>query len=282
MGQYFVNPDAKWNITQLGWSIIEPERSYITWEYKLAEETIIDSLSYLRLFKRQFQSQPEWEGEDIYFRESEGKVYKYDESLGQEGLIYDFSIQEVGDFVELSMGYPLAVTAIDSIEWLDGSKKRRITFLVADFDLDKQVYWVDGIGDIVNSIAPVNLYPIPADAAIDTLDCFYLTNEMMYQRPGVEDCYRYDIISSEPGVNLLKAEFKAFPNPVEGQLTITAINDKMISLFIYDTSGRLLYENNNLESTQEEIDASNFAGGVYFIKMITKKSGTQIRKVIKK
>ena len=129
-GQYFVNTEAKWNITTFSYSIITPDFYWVTWEYKLADETFIDSLSYLKLYKRQFVSQPEWVEEDVYFRESEGKVYRYDEASGEEDMIYDFNIEEVGELVELSVwGDPLLVTAIDSIEWLDGSKKRKITTL---------------------------------------------------------------------------------------------------------------------------------------------------------
>jgi hypothetical protein len=73
-------------------------------------------------------------------------------------------------------------------------------------------------------------------------------------------------------------EFSVFPNPSESMIRIEGNfgDDAMVSIF--DLSGKLIYQNNNTENL--EIDINSFPIGVYFLQ-IDNENKTLTKKFIK-
>ncbi|MBL7912623.1 MAG: glycoside hydrolase family 9 protein [Bacteroidia bacterium] len=73
-----------------------------------------------------------------------------------------------------------------------------------------------------------------------------------------------------------------YPQPAENKMTVKFYNsENNVDLFLYDVSGKqLLSRNEAVVNGLVEVDLSNIANGVYFLKVISKNK-TETRKVIK-
>ena len=72
--------------------------------------------------------------------------------------------------------------------------------------------------------------------------------------------------------------FKFYPNPTQGNLTIERLDNKSNYVYIYDESGRLVYETDISKDAITEINVSSLQNGVYFINT---EHSSQIQKLIK-
>lgn len=71
--------------------------------------------------------------------------------------------------------------------------------------------------------------------------------------------------------------FKIYPNPTNGRVSIKTEGTAMQQVQLYDMTGRLIYEVNNINTAEYGLELSDYTDGVYFIKV-----DGQIRKVIKR
>lgn len=76
-----------------------------------------------------------------------------------------------------------------------------------------------------------------------------------------------------------KANITVFPNPVQNNLTINSkININAVS--IYNSTGRLIYENFSFNNENNQLDLSEYQSGIYFLR-VTSGNFSQTLKVIK-
>ncbi len=71
-----------------------------------------------------------------------------------------------------------------------------------------------------------------------------------------------------------ETNFAIYPNPASDQLTIETKGDPISEILILDVVGKLLYSEENLNSTLKNIDITSFSEGIYFVNVnnrITKK-----------
>ncbi|MBA2613301.1 MAG: glycoside hydrolase family 9 protein [Bacteroidetes bacterium] len=73
-----------------------------------------------------------------------------------------------------------------------------------------------------------------------------------------------------------------YPQPAEDKMTIKFYNqENNVDLFLYDVSGKqLLSKNETISNGLVEVDLSNVARGIYFLKVVSKNK-TETRKVVK-
>jgi hypothetical protein len=78
----------------------------------------------------------------------------------------------------------------------------------------------------------------------------------------------YAIYYNVSGINNFNNDFKIYPNPTQGMITIES-NISFESISILNTIGNqlLLVENNNNDKGPTELDLSTFAKGIYFIQI---------------
>lgn len=74
----------------------------------------------------------------------------------------------------------------------------------------------------------------------------------------------------------------AFPNPSDGQVTVTAEGSLITAMQVFDHAGRLVYAEDNLHTELVEPDLKALADGVYTIVVTTLVSTERIPLVIKK
>ncbi|MFO0478056.1 MAG: T9SS type A sorting domain-containing protein, partial [Bacteroidota bacterium] len=75
-------------------------------------------------------------------------------------------------------------------------------------------------------------------------------------------------ITSVSTMEYIESKLFIYPNPAKNQITIsTAASLKNASVSIFDMTGRLVHEKNNLEGKSNVIDISNYDSGIYFFEI---------------
>lgn len=72
--------------------------------------------------------------------------------------------------------------------------------------------------------------------------------------------------------------FAIYPNPATDQLTIETQDENITSVLVVDVVGKVLYSEENLSSTNKNIDISTFSEGIYFVNI----NNSITKKIIKK
>jgi len=90
-----------------------------------------------------------------------------------------------------------------------------------------------------------------------------------------ENCEEFLTINE----NVIAKNIAIYPNPTSDFLNIKSEETNINSLKIYDTKGALLYENNN-NTSEININLSDFTAGIYFVK-INYPQGETTHKIIK-
>ena len=77
------------------------------------------------------------------------------------------------------------------------------------------------------------------------------------------------------GVNeFLESRFAIVPNPSSDLITVTSSEQNLKSIVIYDVTGKILYEDSQVNSEEKTIDIAEYGSGIYYLKInnsITKK-----------
>ena len=73
-----------------------------------------------------------------------------------------------------------------------------------------------------------------------------------------------------------------YPNPFENQITISYSLQELVSITVFDMSGKLIYKNKlSFEVGDRTIDVSNLKSGVYLVQLQSK-SNTSYSKIVKR
>ena len=96
---------------------------------------------------------------------------------------------------------------------------------------------------------------------------------------GLQQPYVIEKLNVEEKV---KTNISLFPNPTNGELTLTIENPKAANYTcdIFDANNRLL-ETINLSSTSNSISLSNYINGVYYVNLKENNAPKSIYKIIK-
>jgi hypothetical protein len=248
----------------------------ITYENKFEGTTIINDTLYHNLYSRiVLDESDDWKRE-YYLREESGKVWARSaiESFDYEYLLYDFTLDSVGQKFSINKPYvfELEVTGIDSIELLNG-EKRKIIFLRKNdgggFVTD--TYWIEGIG---SEDSPFYTYALDwerGDFADVKLQCYYQNDELIYQRDINESC-AYFTVATDDMVNKEDAIF-LFPNPCSSDVRLSISSNQLnlkfpLTVSIFSLKGDLvLYQ--KMENSSDLLQL--IPAGYYFVRIINQK-----------
>ncbi|MEA3444025.1 MAG: T9SS type A sorting domain-containing protein [Bacteroidota bacterium] len=112
-------------------------------------------------------------------------------------------------------------------------------------------------------------------SAFDTLNVYsqYLSNLFEGNSPIFNSIAK--LPSALPQINV-------YPNPTAGFITIDARNsDNEFTFYLFDIAGKLQRKGKIYKATSKQLDISNLAAGVYFLRL-SAKEGTKTFKIIKK
>jgi hypothetical protein len=205
------------------------------------------------------------------------KVY-YADYNGTENLLYDFSLQ-TGDIsgIDSSNGVydSIRVIAVDSV-LVSGSYNRRF-ILKSDRDPPNNTPGniIEGVG---NEAGILSEYTGGFEFSNQLL-CLALHNVPVYPdgaaNPSPGCAYPVGIGELKNG----EITLTVMPNPVSEHIFIKC-NDGF-TLEILDNKGCLVLQRKDVPGNETRIDLSDYASGIYFIRISNKKGNTITKKVVK-
>lgn len=81
-------------------------------------------------------------------------------------------------------------------------------------------------------------------------------------------------------INATGSTLNIYPNPTTNEFSLTMDNENEKTILLYDYTGRIIFQKNNVVDTKINIDLKNEASGIYFVKVINGENA-QTMKLIK-
>ena len=249
-----LDPNNQWNVGF--WEMQSPDTDSRRYRFSPGA-TKINGLDYYQLLFSNEESGYEWQGDALFFREDDQKVWIYDN--GTEKLLYDFALEKGDTFrTDNQDDIYLIVADTDSIELLNGEKRKAIHLYCSnETDIDNLWFglqtWVEGIG-YLSGILSESSHCMTDNT--NTLLCFYNNGEMLYSDPYHSYCWTAETEGFPDEATII------YPNPTDDFLQI--ITDKNIDkAIIYDNTGKKIVVSEN-----NTVNVKNLNSGMYFIKII--------------
>ena len=77
-----------------------------------------------------------------------------------------------------------------------------------------------------------------------------------------------------------KLEYKVFPNPVNGELTIALYSDEISQVMITDLMGNVVFNGQLLADESTQITTSNWSNGIYSVVFIKEDGTIAMEKIV--
>jgi hypothetical protein len=222
--------------------------------YTFSSDSVLkDGKYYHELIYSNNMSGGPWISEDNFFREENGRTYKWLEN-NSERLIYDFNFG-IGDSLPgTDMNQATRyVTQVGSMKLLDEIPRKYIEFN----SVCGTSRWVEGIGEVEDFLYS-EVFCSLWDGIPVNIRCFNTNGQLIYLRPDLSGCYT----SNVKDVELTVA--RVYPNPGSDFLFLETANETPItSLLIYNSFGKQELSINHPLPQNSGIDVSLLQPGFY-------------------
>lgn len=257
-----------WNV-DIYYEPFKGDPSLVTREMTLGEVVTINGIEYRQTLVSG--------NESCLLREDNGLVYKYSESIEEEYLLFDFTLEEgdVFNVSESAYGFPfflscvapdlqswvyedaLHVTSVDYVD-IAGQNRKVITF--EESSGVGYYYWIEGIGNWTG----FDLMAETVDVSGSTIIVCFTTNGETYFMFGATSC---DNTLNTQDQTLSKVAI--VPNPIVDKGIMQIPEESGIDhLMIFDAAGRKLVDS-SIETSSYTIDSEQYATGLYFYQVFS-------------
>lgn len=262
--QAFIDTTKVWNVAKCGWSMGQICNTY---SYKFFGDTIINGITYKKLYSKLDSSVNNWQFE-FAMRDSANKIYTYS-GMGEE-LSYDFGAN-TGDTIKPYLGIinqPMIVDSIDTV-LIAGIPKKRILF----YSNLSWIYetWIEDIGSIYGVANPLSTWgQIIIDYSELTL-CYWENNVLKYIDSTSKTCYINSTNINE--LNNDNFSVNLFPNPAQSsiELRFNLTSLKNMLLTIHNDLGETIkmYSKKEYIASLNNINIpiSDLTPGIYFLRI---------------
>ena len=244
---------AKWNIRVIQ-GFLDPGAVF---PIIMEGDTIINTITYKKLFLYN----------QVYggIREENKVIYFYRLEYEAEYPLYDFT-KEVGDTIhgvyddiysyldDPESFHSMIVMNIDSLLLTDGNYHKRFQVVASYFG--SQAYWIEGVGSPDNVISPG--WNSSSVSGTHHLDCLVGDGDLVY-----------GTCVSSISENSQKEFIQIYPNPFSDFTNISSKKYlKNATLRIYNTTGKLVNEINNIFGENFVLQRNNLPEGIYTIQLL--------------
>jgi hypothetical protein len=249
--------NKSWNVLSVQYIPGDPyyDTTYSTISYKLMGDTLINSLSYFKLYKSEEEFPENWTIDAFLREDDQKKIWMLKEINEEEYLLYDFDIQQ-GDVIEVGYYDPVSLT-VDSITVVEVGGTDRLKYWFSYDDYYKET-WITGIGSSKGIIFSGSTFIV---GGWYWLLCASQQEEVYYSNPNYESCYLVTSIESLTNPSLL-----TYPNPAENIIRFEMPESQQNSIvFISDIQGRNIAEL-FIDSHLDHFywNCKNVKSGIYF------------------
>ena len=265
--QGFVTDNKTWHVRDDSWWDINTEI------FKLDGDTIINEITYMKLWESWNDSAMVDMYLDGFLREDSGIIYILDNYLTEDKILYNFNL-EPGDtatvYSEFCGDRTVVISGVDSIYYFGIPRKRLI------MNSWYEEYWIEGIGS-PNGLLYSGLYECVSDV-YKSLICCHENDTLIFMKEYEYLCYQDDVGIGEE-VN--ESHVIIHPNPVvQGQSFVIQCDKEIVEVEVYYIAGVLV---KHLFSDQQKtlsISSEQFMPGFYLIRIKTTEGQVFSRKLI--
>lgn len=272
----FPTDSATW-YSMYSWpEMVPPYVSYFTIKYEAIGDTVINGLTYTRLYKGPVNDtestdyyggyRVDYDNECVYFIENDSYT---------ESLLYDFRLTP-GDTITITGSdyapYNLVCLDTSSMIIKGISHKSYLIYSYLSNGTSCYTQWVKGIGSLRKPTETNEFCGVSFEWAYD-LTCFYYKDEKIYEwemNPYFTGCIGSSVIGiEEHSIESLQV----VPNPVEDVSRLSGYkNDQQkIHYRVIDYTGRTIYGCSNILPSEVEIKRSDYSLGIYFLEIYSNK-----------
>ncbi len=194
-----------------------------------------------------------------YIYEESGKVYWWNATTGDFTTLYDFTAMP-GDEWEIKVGTESITMHVDAVGETEYNNRVFKTLQVSDAGNLFSGTIVSSVGHLT-SFFPEKLMRKQGESTVEGLRCLWNGTELVFKY-GDKDC---DEVYEQLHLSLSEAttnSFSLYPNPTDGQLSITAASGGEYR--ITNLMGQTLLQG-RLNSGSTSIDVSGLGKGMYFM-----------------
>lgn len=285
-----------------------------TYDYyiKLAYEkdTVINNVNTKKLIASSisFMGIEKWQGrsENIigyeFLAESNDSIFWYDKISHNFNFIYSFN-PHLGDTIIVGnsrarclsdSSFPLFDTLLVTSLSIDTFDNRIFNYYNTSWD--RRFYLgtiISNIGSFSCPFPEISLYPNICAGFTQTEYSSTYANLVCYQdfiRGNIQFFnYINDCHAIRTGVYELPLQGKKdnayllYPNPANNMLNIVSLGNKQIQhIGIYNTSGSLMFESNEIDKINSGIDVAHLSNGLYVIKIAENDGNSSVYKFLKR
>lgn len=268
----FPSDSATW-YSMYSWpEMIPPYVSYYTIKYEAIGDTLINDLTYTKLYSEFIYDTKSTNYEGAYRIDTDDEcVYFIDNYDNTESLLYDFKLIPGDTIIISGSNYePYSLVCLDTSSILINGTPHKTYSIHSYLSNGTSCYtqWVKGLGSLRMPIE-TDVFCGASFEWVYDLTCFYYKDLKMYEwemNPYFTGCYGHDIVGIEehPIENL-----QVVPNPVVDLSKLLGYkNDhQKINYQLLDITGRIIYEQNNTQHSEIVINKSNYTSGIYFLRV---------------
>lgn len=267
--QKFVNLDNRWRmIAYPNWVGTHP---YLTF---FKDSVEIEGKYYYQRYTSVDSTLQVIDATGEYYREEAGIIYHRWNNrypfLPKEIVIYNFNLN-VGDSIDL-VNYRLKVVKIDSINLLDGSKRKRWEFSSNRRFFYYNLYWVEGIGSLNLETLRPELATLTDGA--HSFSCYFYKDELLYISPydpgnnaGMTCATRLgaDPVSTRNLQEL--ASLTILQNQGDGEIIFQLNEPGKYQYHLYNATGAMLQQSLLAQGTHR-ISLAPLPHGIYFLRIL--------------
>lgn len=268
----FPSDSATW-YSMYSWpEMIPPYVSYYTIKYEAIGDTVINDLTYTKLYYEYIFDTKVRNYEGAYRVDSDHeRVYFIDNYSNTESLLYDFRLTPGDTITIIGSDYePYNLVCLDTSSILinDISHKSYSIYSYLSNGASCYTQWVKGLGSLRIPIETDVFCGSSFEWAYD-LTCFYYKDVKIYEwdlNPYFTGCYGHYIV----GIDEHSIEnLRVVPNPVVdlSKLLGYKSDQQKINYQVLDITDRIVYEHTNIQYSEIEIKKNDFKPGIYFLKI---------------
>lgn len=247
---------------------------YSTDYIRFEGDTVVEGITYKKVWRSEDENHENWMFYGYFIREENGKVYLR-RPFEEEGLCYDFTLQQPGDTVTIhnpltASPLLLTLTETDSVETTDGWRER--WKLTAEGHQTPE-YWIKGIGSmsgVLNSGTAV----FGGVCGSATLLCEHEHDTLIYQNPEFGSCY---IVTTGMEENEMP-DFKVFSTQHNPAVRILFSKTGHYNIKITTLQGKILTET-TVNGNSWSSSPVRLPHGILFV-TVSHNSQKQTRKII--
>ncbi|RLD55897.1 MAG: hypothetical protein DRJ05_12190 [Bacteroidetes bacterium] len=236
-----------------------------TYYHKFLDDTIIDQLTYLKVWQSLDEYYQVWDHHGYIRSEENGDVYYLDKFFNG-GLIYRFDVQ-VGDNFTINNPYSweksITVLSVDSVLVLPMEQYRKRITIGAGLPYEE--IWIEGLGSMAG-ILNSGFHAEPLTGGLQDILCQWQDGTEVFSNPDFTFCFKTTVSTPENQEN--NTVLTIFPIPLT-ESSVIKLSKKITDgrIVITDIFGKTVKEIAVSNTEAISIQRNSFSPGVYIVSL---------------